>query len=58
MPFKFTQKASGIVLLVLAIIVEIVAGLSIGDAPNPAAVPAILLAAFGIMAALYVLRGS
>jgi peptidoglycan/LPS O-acetylase OafA/YrhL len=58
MPAKLMQKASGIVLLVLAIIVAIVAGLSGSDAPNPGVLPAILTAAFGIIVALYELSRS
>ncbi len=59
MPFKLLmQKASGIILFILAIAVAIVAGLAGGDAPNPAALPAILLAAFGIIVALYELSRS
>ncbi|MGO9483625.1 MAG: hypothetical protein ACLPX9_03430 [Rhodomicrobium sp.] len=59
MPFKLLmQKASGIILFVLAVAVVIVAGLSGSDAPNPAAVPAILVAVFGIIVALYELSRS
>ncbi|MGO9805742.1 MAG: hypothetical protein ACLPKH_03335 [Rhodomicrobium sp.] len=57
MPFKI-EKASGLILLILAIVVAIVAGASMNDAPNPVAIPSILVAAFGIMAALWVLRRS
>lgn len=52
------QKASGIVLLVLAITVAIVAGLSGSDVPNPAVLPAILTSVFGIILALYELSRS
>ncbi len=58
MPAKLMQKASGIILLVLAITVAIVAGLSGSDVPNAAVVPAILTAAFGIIVALYELSRS
>ena len=58
MPAKLMQKASGIILLVLAITVAIVAGLSGSDVPNPAVVPAILTSVFGIILALYELSRS
>ncbi len=58
MPAKLMQKASGIILLVLAIIVAIVAGLSGSDVPNPAVLPAILTSVFGIILALYELSRS
>jgi len=56
MPFRHMQREGGIILLVIAVIIAVIAGVSWGRPNRPSAILTILAAIFGIIIALFILR--
>ncbi|MGO8953381.1 MAG: hypothetical protein ACLPWS_16970 [Rhodomicrobium sp.] len=56
MPFGHMHREGGIILLVIAVMIAIIAGVSWGRPNRPSAILTILAAIFGIIIALFILR--
>jgi hypothetical protein len=57
-PIKYLQKVSGVILFVLSIVVAAVAWFSHAETPNPAVIPAIIGAGFGMIVGIYAIAHS